>query len=98
MKNKSEISAIDTSAGAKLIDISPLDDGLLLKRFRQQWCVTFPKSSGASLKCLTGWKMEHRGAMVPVTSGINKLEHWQLEDVVLKKKNINLERILNILV
>ena len=20
--------------------------------------------------------MEHRGAMVPVTSGINKLEHW----------------------
>ena len=98
MKKKREISAIDTSAGAKLIDISPLDDGLLLKRFRQQWCVTFPKSSDASLKCLTGWKIEHRGAMVPVTSGINKLELWTSRRCRVKEKKINLERILNILV
>ena len=42
--------------------------------------------------------MEHRDAMVPVTSGINKLELWTARRCRVKEKKINLERILNILV
>ena len=30
--------------------------------------------------------MEHRGAMVPVTSGINKLEHWTARRRRVKEK------------